>query len=198
MTVADPIVTAQRAPAAAKIRILETANRLFYDEGIRAVGIDRLISGSSVTKATFYKHYGSKDTLILDYISGRHDAMREKFDAMRTTAASADAALAAVFDDAETEISSRGFRGCAFINAAVEFSEPSHPIRVIVHQHRDWLTDFFAALLKNMGHPMPGDAADDLMLARDGALSGGYAGDPIAATAALRRSVARILADARR
>jgi AcrR family transcriptional regulator len=71
----------QRAPwaggshtsiAPAKRRILETANTLFYDEGIRSVGIDRLISESGVTKATFYKHYGSKDRLIVEYISQRH------------------------------------------------------------------------------------------------------------------------------
>jgi len=61
-------------PAPAKIRILETANRLFYDEGIRSVGIDRLISESGVTKATFYKHYGSKDRLILDYVTARHQS----------------------------------------------------------------------------------------------------------------------------
>jgi len=166
---------------------------MFYEDGIRTVGIDRLIGSSAVTKATFYKHYGSKDTLIVDYVQGRHAAMRERFEAIRDAAPGASAALSAVFEDTENEIAARGFRGCAFLNAAAEFPDPTHPIRLIVQNHRDWLTDFFAALLKSVGHPMPGDAADDLMLARDGAMSGGYAGDPIAATTALRRSVARIV-----
>ncbi len=64
----------------AKVRILETATRLFYEEGIRNVGVDRLISEASVTKATFYKHYGSKDNLILAYIRAQHDAVVAKFE----------------------------------------------------------------------------------------------------------------------
>src|SRR5690606_31149552 len=67
--------------APAKQRILDTADKLFYDEGIRAVGIDRLISTSSVTKATFYKHYGSKARLILEYIAYRHLQVAEIVDA---------------------------------------------------------------------------------------------------------------------
>jgi hypothetical protein len=56
--------------------------------------------------------------------------------------------------------------------------------------------DTLADLLRQLGHPVPGDAADELMLARDGALSGGYAGDSIAATTALGRIASRVLADA--
>jgi AcrR family transcriptional regulator len=196
VTVVHPIATAQRAPAAAKLRILQTANTMFYEDGIRAVGIDRLISSSAVTKATFYKHYGSKDTLIIDYARGRHQSVKEHFERLRDTATDAASALTAVFDDTDAEVSARGFRGCAFLNAAAEFPEPTHPVRVIVHAHRDWMTDFFVELVKEIGHPMPGDAADELMLARDGAMCGGYAGDPIAAAAAFRRTVARIIAEA--
>ena len=61
--------------APAKQRILETANRLFYNDGIRPVGIDRLISESAVTKATFYKHFGSKDGLVLAYLKYRHEEL---------------------------------------------------------------------------------------------------------------------------
>ena len=57
--------------APAKQRILDAATTLFSQEGIRAVGVDRLIHESSVTKATFYKHFGSKDRLIYDYVSAR-------------------------------------------------------------------------------------------------------------------------------
>jgi hypothetical protein len=66
-------------------------------------------------------------------------------------------------------------------------------VREIVTAHRDWYTGFLVELLHNLGHPMPGDGADELLLARDGAMSGGYAGDPIAASAALARVTNRVI-----
>jgi AcrR family transcriptional regulator len=177
---------AQRAPGA-KVRILETANTLFYGEGIRTVGIDRLISESRVTKATFYKHYGSKDRLILQYIEGRHAAEVAKLESLVEANETAEKALRAIVDSVSSDISSPGFRGDAFLNAATEFFEATHPVRSVVLRHREWLTGFLAELLQDLGHRMPGDAADEIILARDGAMCGGYAGDPIAATAALVR-----------
>ena len=79
------------------------------------------------------------------------------------------------------------FRGCPFLNAAIEFTDPSHPVRRAVEQHREWFHDILETLLRSMGHPLPGDAADDLVLARDGAMAGGYAGDSIAAAASMTR-----------
>jgi AcrR family transcriptional regulator len=186
----DP--TAQRAPGA-KVRILETADELFYTEGIRTVGIDRLISTSKVTKATFYKHFGSKDRLILMYIEARHVAEVERFDAILEANPKPEAALRAIVGTTIADIASPGFRGDAFLNAATEFSENRHPVRSVVLRHREWLTGFLADLLQDVGHRMPGDAADDFILARDGAMSGGYAGDPIAASAALTRVTDQVI-----
>ena len=155
----------QRAPA--KGRILDTANDLFYEDGIRNVGVDRIIAASSVTKATFYKHYRAKDNLIVDYITARHVATRHELDAIIGSAPSpkeaVDQFLAAVVE----EISRPGFRGCPFINAAAEFPEPSHPVRQIVTAHREWYTDTLADLMRSLGHDRPGDAADELLLARE-------------------------------
>jgi AcrR family transcriptional regulator len=178
--------TAQRAPGA-KVRILETADDLFYTEGIRTVGIDRLISTSKVTKATFYKHFGSKDRLILMYIEARHAAEVAKFESLLEANPSPEQALRAIVTDTAAEIATPGFRGDAFLNAATEFAEDRHPVRSVVLRHREWLTGFLADLMHELGHRMPGDAADDVILARDGAMSGGYAGDPIAASASLSR-----------
>ena len=183
MAVDFPPSIAQPAPGA-KVRILETANRLFYLEGIHSVGVDRLISESGVTKATFYKHYGSKDSLILAYVRARSAGIRARFESIAATEP-ADKAIRRVFSDAVDEISSPDFRGCGFTNAAAEFSSRVHPVRLVVAEHREWSTDFFADRLRALGHPLPGDGADDLQLAYDGAMIGGYSGDPIAATVAL-------------
>lgn len=192
MTMVEQDPTVQRAPWA-KQRILDTANELFYGDGIRVVGIDRLISVSSVTKATFYKHYGSKDALILRYIRGRHEAMREEISTLVEETPDAEAALREIVADLVAKIPAPGFRGCAFLNAAAEFPDPVHPVREVVTTHREWYTDVVAGLLSRIGHPMPGDGADEFLLAVDGAQVGGYAGDPIAATTSLQRAVDRIL-----
>lgn len=192
MTVVDHEQTVQRTPWA-KQRILDTANELFYNDGIRVVGIDRLISVSSVTKATFYKHYGSKDTLILKYIRGRHEAMRLDLTRIIDESGSANDALRLIVAELSARILTPGFRGCAFLNAAAEFPDPQHPVRAVVTTHREWYTDVLANLLGDIGHPMPGDAADEILLAIDGAQAGGYAGDPIAATTSLQRVIDRLL-----
>ncbi|UDF14656.1 TetR/AcrR family transcriptional regulator [Antiquaquibacter oligotrophicus] len=193
--VVEEAPTTQRAPA--KGRILETADVLFYEDGIRNVGVDRIIAASSVTKATFYKHYRAKDNLIIEYISGRHRSEKRALEDLISSAPTPEAAVRAFVASIAELISSPGFRGCPFINAAAEFPNPAHPVRVIVRDHREWYVDTLAALLRDLGHPVPGDAADELLLARDGALSGGYAGDSIAATAAMNRIVAHVIADAR-
>ena len=178
----------------AKVRILETATRLFYEEGIRNVGVDRLISEASVTKATFYKHYGSKDNLILAYIRAQHERVQQRMEQLIADAASPDDAVRAWVDALADEVNESEFRGCAFLNAAAEYHDPRDPVREVVAMHRDWYTERLADLLQAAGHALPGDGADELMLARDGAMSGAYAGDAIAATAALGRVVERVLA----
>lgn len=194
--VESPAPTAQRAPA--KARILETANDLFYEDGIRNVGVDRIISASAVTKATFYKHYRAKDNLIVEYITSRHERVKANVTAIIDNAPDADTALHDFVAAVATEIASPGFRGCPFINAAAEFPDSDHPVRRVVTTHREWYVETLADLLKAIGHPTPGDGADELLLARDGALSGGYAGDSIAATAALTRIANRVIAEGRR
>ncbi|MET0990516.1 MAG: TetR/AcrR family transcriptional regulator [Glaciihabitans sp.] len=193
MTLSTPSPDAPRPAAAAKVRILETATDLFYRVGIHGVGVDRLISESSVTKATFYKHYGSKDRLILDYLTAAHEREREFVEGIVRTSDGSEDSLHQLIGSIVADIASPGFRGCAFLNAAVEFPKPLDPVRAVISKHRDWYTGVLAGLLQNVGHPMPGDAADEFMLARDGAMSGGYAGDPIAASAAFVRITDRVI-----
>lgn len=181
----------QRAPA--KGRVLETADELFYSEGIRNVGVDRIIAKASVTKATFYKHFRAKDNLILEYITTRHLNERRKMDALLESAASPQDAFDAYLQAVVEELGRPEFRGCAFINAAAEFSDPAHPVRQMVRSHREWHTETLTTLMRDLGIEMPGDAADELQLARDGAMTGGYAGDPVAAATALVRVANRVV-----
>jgi AcrR family transcriptional regulator len=195
----DPIVIPQPDPqpalAPAKERILETADALFYDEGIRTVGVDRLIAAAHVTKATFYKHFGSKERLVVAYVEKRHRDVARRIAGYAVGTDDAGAVLRRLRDAIIAVIEEPGFRGDPFENVAAEFPEHDHPVRRAVEHHRDWYLGVLEDLLRRIGVALPGDAADDLMMARDGAMTGGYVGDPVAVTAALRRAFARVIGD---
>jgi AcrR family transcriptional regulator len=177
----------------ARRRILDTADRLFYGEGIHSVGIDRIIAESRVSKASFYKYFAAKDILIAEYLARRHErSVAEVAAVSRMPAADAVRGVSALISSAVRE---PGFRGCAFVNAAAEYPDESHLVRRAITIHRDWLGEAMWTLLREAGHPLPGDAADDFVLARDGAMTGGYSGDAIAAVAALERVTDRLLAE---
>jgi len=191
-----PPVLPHRPPAPSKLKILEVADRLFYSEGIHTIGVDRIITEAQVTKATFYKHYRSKDLLIVAYVEGRHLRTKYLIDEARAQLSDpADVlrALAALIGQIATR---PGFHGCPFINAAAQFGDPEHPVRSAVNRHREWERAMLTELVAELGHPYRGDTVDDLMLFRDGALSGSNVGDPVLAHRSLSRAVERVIAEA--
>lgn len=112
----------------ARQRIVETAERLFYAEGVRAVGIDRIIAEAEVAKMSLYNHFPSKDDLILAVLQFREqkfDNMFEKW--MDRHVAKGTDRLGAFFAALKDWFESPGFRGCMFINARVELADPKHP-----------------------------------------------------------------------
>jgi AcrR family transcriptional regulator len=172
---------------------MDVADRLFYRDGIHATGIDRLIMEAPTTKATFYKHYGSKDAVILTYVRGRAEQATEGYRAAISHDVDGIDQLHALVKHIATEISRPGYRGSALSNAAVEFPLPSHPVRQAVAAHRDWVTDFFTEVFERAGSRRPGDDADQFLLAVDGAQCGSYAGDAIASRAAFVRTAESII-----
>jgi AcrR family transcriptional regulator len=184
-----------RRVAPAKGRILETAMRRFYEDGIRQVGVDLLISESSVTKATFYKHFGSKDRLVLEYITTRREAAIDSIGSLVNVHADPRVSLRLVADAVVAQISAPGYRGCAFHKAAAEFSDPLHPVRVVVTEFYESLHAIFRETLERMGHPLPGEAADELVLTYGGAMAWSHVGDVVAASSAVRRVFARVIGE---
>jgi AcrR family transcriptional regulator len=175
----------------ARQRLLRTAATLFYAEGIRAVGVDRVIEEAGVTRATFYRHFPSKDELVVAYLRLVSGAVRDvagdepgEARLRRTVVAMADT------------ICAPGFRGCSFINAAAEFADPQSPVHRAVTEHRAWLTGTFVDDLAAVGHPDPAQAAAHLMMLRDGAMVAGYLADPELARATLTRGLDAVLAEA--
>lgn len=187
-----PSANPNRPMAPAKLRILETADELFTSEGIRSVGIDRIIAESRVTKATFYKHFGSKERLVVDYTALCH----ERHVAIVSALVDPVAKLDAIVEIAVDRIDEFGFRGDRLLNAAAEFPESGSPVRRICRTHQDWLIETISDALTELGHPRGRDTAAELLLARNGAMAVGYLSDPIEAKEALRRVVDRAITEA--
>ncbi len=192
MTLTTPADSALRMPPA-KRRILDAATRLFANEGIRAVGVDRLIQESSVTKATFYKHFGSKDRLIQDYLRAASARALASLDDGIRAATTAEEGLAVLTNEVTATLQSEFFRGSLFVNAAAEFPDPADPVRHIIAHHHEAIAARVTELLQQTGHTLAGEAADQIMVAYVGALSWGHVGDPIGAGIAFRRAVERVV-----
>jgi AcrR family transcriptional regulator len=181
---------------APRARLLDTAARLFYIDGIRAVGVDRLVAEANVTRATFYRHFASKDELVTTYIQSRDQELRTRFEAVTQMITDPADLLRAVAIDIAQTICGEAFRGCPFINAAVEFPDPNSPIHQAVNSHRTWFHDTLLSLFIALAHPEPHHAARRLILLRDGAMIGGYLGAPDESIKALNTGLEKLIDEA--
>jgi AcrR family transcriptional regulator len=175
-------------------RLLGTAGQLFYQEGIRAIGVDRLVSEANVTRATFYRHFDGKDELVTAYLKGLDGVIRNAY---RTAAGligePGDLLRALIQGTVVDQVCGPAFRGCAFINAGVEYPDPDSPIHRAVIEHRSWFHRTLLDLFTRSGHPAPEQAARRLVLLRDGAMVGGYFEGPAEPVAALRAGLDELL-----
>lgn len=138
-----------RETSEARQRILETADRLFYQDGIRAVGIDRIIAEAEVAKMSLYKHFPSKDDLILAVLQYREEGVLAFFrSAMERHGKKAKTPLRAFFAALKDLFESPGFRGCPFQNAAVELADPAHAGTKFVREHKRRFQEFLAGLVE--------------------------------------------------
>lgn len=187
-------VTAAR-PSAARERLLRTASALFYADGVRGVGVDRVVAEASVTRATFYRHFAGKEALVVAYIEAADAALRARAgEPPSDTPQRAGAWLTMVTDVVGETLCAPGFRGCAFINAAAEYPDPGSPVRRAVRTHRSWLLGAVTEAFRGAGHSDPDAAARRWMALRDGAMVAGYLGDPAEARVTLRAGVRDLLA----
>ncbi|EMH4029211.1 TetR family transcriptional regulator [Klebsiella oxytoca] len=138
-------MTADLNALPARQRILLTAHDLFYLEGIRATGIDRIIKESGVTKVTFYRHFPSKNDLITAFLAYRHQQWLAWFSKSLARHVSQTGGLLAALAPCLAEwFDDPRFRGCAFINTAVELADLLPESLHIAGQHKRQMADELA------------------------------------------------------
>ncbi|MCP9460515.1 MAG: TetR/AcrR family transcriptional regulator [Nitrospira sp.] len=153
----------------ARDRILRTVHDLFYRDGIRATGIDRVIAEAGVTKMTFYRHFPSKNDLIMAYLEHRHrlwmNWLAVALERHRRRGRRVEKRLVAVFQE---WFESEEFRGCAFLNAVVEMAGVLPEVADIAKRHKDAVAEVIAPLLPES--PDRQDRAQAIVVVLDGAI----------------------------
>jgi AcrR family transcriptional regulator len=157
-----------RTPAAE--RILHTASEMFYQKGIRAVGVDAISAEAGVTKKTLYEKYGSKDELVAAYLRARDERWRNWLvEFVERRGGSATERLLSTFDVLGEWMERENYRGCGFVNAAAEFPDADHPARVVVQEQKRWMRSYLVELATEAGAEDPEDLAERLLILHEGA-----------------------------
>ena len=200
MTDEDATAAKGRAPAgrpASKVpmreRIVEAATALFYAQGLRAVSAEKIIAQVGITKVTFYRHFPTKADLIVAYLERRAKWERDAIAHARQAAGDVPDVFRIIAQAIGAESCSPGFRGCPFINAAAEYTNPDHPVRQTVAVHRRWFKAVLEEMITPLGLSEPASTADQLVLLRDGAMVSGYLGDPATVSRSLHRAARAVI-----
>ncbi|MFF3513196.1 TetR/AcrR family transcriptional regulator [Streptomyces sp. NPDC002573] len=178
----------------ARERLLSTASRLFYTEGIRAVGVDRVMAKAEIARGTFYRHFEGKDDLVRAYLEATDQDIRDRLGAAKEEIGDSSAFLQAVAHGIGEELCGAGFRGCPFINAAAEYPERDSAVHQAVLAHRAWFHQVLQEAFEQTGAADPARSAEAMVAMRDGAMVAGYLSDPQRANDTLVHGVAALLA----
>jgi AcrR family transcriptional regulator len=179
-----------------RARILEVASELFYQHGIKAVGVDAIITQAEVARMSFYRHFASKEGLVLAFIHGRDEEFRGWLATQveRLAPDPHDRPLA-VFDALAVRLATPGYRGCAFINTMVETANRNDLAHQAAADHKARVKDYLAGLLSDAG--LDPQHAADLLLLFDGAVVAAVREGSVEPAQQAKRLAALLLADTR-
>jgi AcrR family transcriptional regulator len=152
-----------------KDKIFRTAARLFYQRGYRAIGVDTIAAESGIGKMTLYRHYPSKDDLIVAYLKDSNELFWDNFEQITKDAPTPREKLLAFFQALQNYVKTPACYGCPFLNVATEYPETEHPGHQAALEHKQSVRAHFRQLAKEAGAAKPDILADQLFLLMDGA-----------------------------
>jgi AcrR family transcriptional regulator len=159
----------QTAGADAQQHLLRAASELFYNEGVRAVGVDAVVERAGVNKMSLYRQFSSKDDLVVAYLEQSDQRFFERFDeSLAKHPGEPKKQLIQYFDDLAGRASKENYRGCPFVNVSAEFPDPSHPARVCVLDNKTRLMARLVELAGQAGARDPVELANGLALLIEG------------------------------
>ncbi|PLX66309.1 MAG: TetR family transcriptional regulator [Denitrovibrio sp.] len=128
-----------------KERLMQTAEKLFYEQGYRATGINQIIKEAEVAKASFYQYFPSKEALCVAYLEDKHITANQRQKQFITTGENPVERICNLFENIRQNAIANDFNGCHFLNIASEINEHENAIRLVVTKHKSRLLD----LIKN-------------------------------------------------
>jgi AcrR family transcriptional regulator len=172
----------------ARERLLEAAYELFSRRGIQAVGIDAIIERSGVARQTMYRHFASKQDLVLAFLERREELWTRRWLQGEVEQRSADPReqLLAIFDVFDVWFRAPEFEGCSFINVMLEHPDPEHPLHVESSAYLQRIRDFLAELARRAGIREPASFAREWHILMKGSIVAAGEGDHDAARRAQR------------
>lgn len=174
--------------------IIETAYALFKRFGFHATGIDRIIAEAEVAKMTMYRHFPSKDGLIVEVLDWRWERFERQLDRLTEAATTPERKIASIFDWYERWFDSPDFHGCLFQHALAEFGDPDHPVFAAVARQKTALKRrMHAVLAESMSEDRAESTATALFLLIEGATLLAQMGQAKVAMRDARNAAASIL-----
>lgn len=156
-------------PTPARERLLEAARTLFSTRGVHKVSMDGIVRESGSTKVTLYRHYRSKDDLILAVLRREaQDFLQELQDNVTRLEPRPERQLLAVFDALAGWFARPTFRGCLLTNIVTELAAPDHPSVQLLQDHQRHMREYLAVLARQAGQPDPEGLAAELHLVLEG------------------------------
>ncbi|THK34564.1 TetR/AcrR family transcriptional regulator [Ensifer sp. MPMI2T] len=180
-----------------KDRILETASTLFYERGVRAVGVDLVVEEAGVAKTSLYRHFGTKDDLVAAFLAREDEDFWGTWD--RVAEKHEDDARAELYAHLEwigERVGRPNYRGCPQINVAAEFPEADHPARKVAAAHKREMRRRLKGIAERLGVNRPDDLAGQLALLINGAFVSSQVLEAGEAIPLLRRTANALIAAA--
>lgn len=151
--------------------LIRNSLKVFYRNGFNATGMDLVAKETGVSKTSIYKHFRTKEELILSVLRQRDEDFRNwLFRRMEELGPTPEAQLTAMFDALEEWFVADGFQGCMFIKASAEFQNKDDAINRQSYAHKELLVDHFARLAEDAGFANPRDLARQLLILKEGAI----------------------------
>jgi AcrR family transcriptional regulator len=176
-------------------RLLAVARRLFYEEGVHVVGIDRILEEAGVAKASLYQHFGNRDGLVKAYLEEQFATRRVRIEAILGRYSTPRDQLVGLFDDTADNLANVNYRGCRFVNAAVE-ARGGESALDLTETYRSWLRSVLSERAEAGGAADPEGLGRQLALLYDGTAIAARFDTDRAETSAAVRSAAVTLIDA--
>ena len=176
-------------------RILAAAMSLFYQHGVRAVGVERVVAESGVAKPTLYQHFASKDELVAACLREHSAHWQTNMAGVRTRRGNPGQRVAAVFDVLSRSYTSPDFRGCPFINTAAEYPDAPGPVTDAIKAHRADVRAMFSELLSDLPASTRRRVVDQTVIVYDGAMVNAQHGDGARVARLARQAAIRLASD---